>query len=254
MSTEIVKSPMLMLQEQLDKGVSVQELKALMDLAERWQANQAEQAWNRSMMNCQRDMPALVKSSHNKHKDIWYAGFEQLDKQIRPIYLRENFCLCFTELESPNPEAICRMAVDILHVDGHVRRFEKNVHVDGMGQKGNPNMTPTQGDGSTASYARRYVAKMAFNLRDESDRDLDGDVATQALVTKEEVDLLEYGVRELTFLRGDPVDVKGLLRFADPNLQGFEQMNREQYLRVMNEMAHQREIIQAAEKKKKGGK
>src|ERR1700722_19129054 len=154
MSTELVKSPMMMLQEQLDKGVSVEQLKGLMDLAERWQKIEAEKAWNHAMTACQRDMPPLVKSSHNKHKDIWYAGFEQLDKQIRPIYLREGFSLCFTEIPQERPE-ICRMAVDVLHADGHVRRFQKDVHLDGKGIKGEANMTPTQGDGSTTSYARR---------------------------------------------------------------------------------------------------
>src|ERR1700722_1862500 len=160
MSTELVKSPMMMLQEQLDKGVSVEQLKGLMDLAERWQKIEAEKAWNHAMTACQRDMPPLVKSSHNKHKDIWYAGFEQLDKQIRPIYLREGFSLCFTELEQGDKD-ICRLAVDVLQVDGHCRRFVKDVHIDGVGTGGNRSMTSTQADGSTSSYARRYVTKMA---------------------------------------------------------------------------------------------
>src|ERR1700733_10971388 len=165
MSTEIVKSPMQMLQEQLDKGVSVEQLKGLMDLAERYDKIQAEKAWNQAMTACQRDMPALLKTSHNKHKNIWYAGFEQMDRQIRPIYLREGFSLCFTEIPQERTE-ICRMALDVLHADGHVRRFQKDVHIDGKGMEGKANMTPTRGDVSTTSSARRYVAKMAFNLRD----------------------------------------------------------------------------------------
>ncbi len=251
MSTEIVKSPMLMLQEQLDKGVSVQDLKALMDMAERYQQIQAEQAWNISMTNSQRDMQPLVRNRQNTHNKKWYATFEQLDQQIRPIYLREKFSLCFTEIPQDNPE-ICRMALDILHEQGHVRRFMKDVHIDGKGIKGNTNMTPTQADGSTASYARRYVAKLAFNLVEQGE-DLDGDVATQARVSQEELDLLDYNIRELTILRGKAVDIQGLMRFADPNLKAFGDMNREQFTRVLSEMTHQREEIFRAEKKK-GGK
>lgn len=247
--TEIVKSPMLMLQEQLDKGVSVQDLKSLMDMAERYQAIQAEQAWNISMTNSQRDMQPLMRNKQNTHNKKWYSTFEQLDKQIRPIYLREKFSLCFTEIPQEKPD-ICRMGLDILHELGHVRRFMKDVHVDGQGIRGNANMTSTQADGSTASYARRYVTKMGFNLVEEGE-DFDGDVATQARVTQEEIELLEYNIRELTVLRCSAVDIAGLLRFASPDLKNFGDMNREQLTRVLSELTHQRELIHIAEKKGK---
>jgi len=248
MSTEIVKSPMLMLQEQLDKGVSVEQLKGLMDLAERWQKIEAEKAWNQGMMNSQRDMQPLVKSSHNKHKDIWYAGFEQLDKQIRPIYLREGFSLCFTEIEQDNKE-VCRMAVDVMHVDGHSRRFVKDVHIDGVGIKGNANMTPTQADGSTTSYARRYVTKMAFNLVESSDLDLDGETDAGNL-TADEVKVLQDLIDEMNMLRSIPFPVDKMVHWLREGCTRLDEIPRSQFTNALQHLNQKRvEIEQAALKK-----
>lgn len=249
MSTEIVKSPMLMLQEQLDKGVSVDQLKSLMDLAERYDKIQAEKAWNYGMTKCQQDMPALLKNSHNKHKDIWYAGYEQLDKQIRPVYLREGFSLCFTEIPQENPE-VCRMALDILHVDGHVRRFLKDVHIDGAGIKGNPNMTPTQADGSTSQYARRYVAKMAFNLVESFDVDLDGERDNSATLTPEEVKILQDMIDELNFIRTVPFPVPAMCHWLREGATKLSEIPRSQFVNALADVKSKRiEAEQLALKK-----
>lgn len=235
MPNEVVKSPMLMLQEQLDKGVSVEQLKGLMDLAERYDKIQAEKAWNYAMTACQRDMPALLKTSHNTHKNIWYVGFEQLDRQIRPVYLREGFSLCFTELECSNPE-ICRMALDVLHVDGHSKRFVKDVHIDGVGIKGNANMTPTQADGSTSSYARRYVTKMAFNLRDALEEDLDGDAGNNAFITAEQVKLLKEMIEELSVTTGKPFDIPKFVRVYRPEAKRLEELPGSDFVGALSEV------------------
>lgn len=237
-----VSNPWEMLVKEQEKGTSVQDLKALMDLWERWTEKQAEQSWNRAMTNCQKTMPGLVKSSHNKHKDLWYAGFEQLDKQIRPIYVAEGFSLCFTEMDNPNPE-VCRIALDVLHVDGHCRRFVKDVHIDGVGTGGNRSMTATQADGSTMSYARRYVTKMAFNLVD-SNEDLDGDAGNNGRITLDEIKLLGAAIAELAALRGKKVDVAAFLKWLGPEIRSINEVNREQFLRGMSEISLQRNELQ----------
>lgn len=247
MSNEIVKSPMLMLQEQLDKGVSVETLKGLMDLAERYDKIQAEKAWNHAMTACQRDMPALLKTSHNTHKNIWYAGFEQLDRQIRPIYLREGFSLCFTELEHPDKE-ICHMALDILHVDGHCRRTEKKVHIDGVGIKGNANMTATQADGSTTSYARRYVTKMAFNLRDALDEDLDGD-ARKRVISAEEVEAVDTLMKEISYFSGTPFQRGPFLNWLVEGLEVVEELPSDKLVQAMMELNRKRQEAIRSKKK-----
>lgn len=236
-----------LVQDQLNKGTSVQDLKDLMGIAERHRAIMAEQAWIEAMMHCQEEMPPLVKSGHNTHKDIRYAKFETLDKQIRPVYLKYKMALGFTEIEQSNAD-ICRMALDVTHVQGWSKRFQKDVHVDGVGQKGNANMTATQADGSTASYARRYVTKLAFNLV-EAGEDLDGDVAKLGPITKEEAKLLRAAIAETAFVTSRPLDIGAVLRFADPKLKKIEEMNREQYMRVMNDLGFQRQKVQEAQKK-----
>jgi hypothetical protein len=210
---------------------------------------EAEKAWNRAMSNCQRRIQPLVKNKENTHKKIWYTTFDQLDRQIRPIYLEEGLSLCFTELASPNPD-VCCMALDVMHVDGHSRRFIKNVHVDGIGTAGNRSMTPTQADGSTASYARRYLGEMAFNLAREGD-DVDGDAANEGRISESERKLLDASITETTILTGVAVDIKALLRYASPDLKSFDDLNREQFARVMNDLGFRRQKALEAERKGK---
>lgn len=238
MSNEIVKSPMLMLQEQLDKGVSVEQLKGLMDLAERYDKIQAKKAWNLAMTNCQRDMPALVKNKENTHKKIWYTTFDQLNRQIRPIYIREGFSLCFTEIPQERPE-ICRMALDVRHADGHVRRFQKDVHLDGKGIKGEANMTPTQGDGSTASYARRYVSEMAFNLVREGE-DFDGDAGNNALLTPDKVKLLNSLVEEISVSERAPYNVPGFCNWLVSGCKELSMLPGSSFVAAVAELTRRR--------------
>ena|ERR1700731_1396499 len=212
MSTEIVRNPWDLIVREQEKGTSIEQLKEAFDLYERWLKLEAEKAWNRAMTNCQRDMPSLVKDSKNKHTGNWYTSYEQLDRQIRPVYLREGFSLCFTEIEQERPE-ICRMALDVLHVDGHVRRFQKDVHIDGVGIKGNPNMTPTQADGSTSAYAKRYVTKNTFNLV-ETGEDVDGDAGNHP-ITAGQLKELEDLVATIAINRGRPLHLESFLKFLE---------------------------------------
>jgi hypothetical protein len=242
-----VVTPMELIFDELKKGTPVSDLTQLFDLQERWEKQEAEKAWNRAMMACQRDMPPLLKTSENKHKRIWYAGFEQLDRQIRPIYLREGFSLCFTELDQPNKE-VCRMAVDVLHVLGHSKRFVKDVHIDGVGIQGKPNMTATQADGSTSSYCRRYVTKMAFNLRDALDEDLDGDAAGNANLTAEEIKTLKDMIEEIIVIRDMPFNVPKFSAVFREGATKLEEIPRCEFTGAVSELNRWRRVAE------KGGK
>lgn len=244
MSDDLVPSnPWEMILKEQANGTPIRDMAAAFDLYERWLKIEAEKSWNRAMQACQLKIQPLVKNKENTHKKIWYTTFDQLDLQIRPIYLEEGLSLGFTEiLPSPNPE-ICCMALDVMHVDGFSRRSIKNVHIDGFGTGGNRSMTATQGDGSTISYARRYLCEMAFNLAREGD-DVDGDAETQAIISEAEVKLLKAAISETTVLCGMAVDINALLKFASPNAKSLESLNREQYLRCMNDLGFRRQKAQ----------
>src|SRR5690606_25480341 len=55
--------------------------------------------------------------------------------------------------------------------EGHVRNGVGEIPVDGAGSQGRVNKTGTQAFGSTATYGRRYLLCMLFNISTGDDND-----------------------------------------------------------------------------------
>src|SRR3990167_4563778 len=60
---------------------------------------------------------------------------------------------------------------DILHKAGHKETYHYDVPLDGVGLKGNANMTKIHGKSSSVSYGRRYLMCMIWNIPTQDDND-----------------------------------------------------------------------------------
>ncbi len=167
-----VSNPLTLLQSMIERGADPDALKKMMDLSERWRANQAAEAFWSAFNAAQAEMPAIFKSKKGQHGN--YAPFEQLNADIRPIYTKHGFSMSFTE-EPGAREGYIRICCDVGHREGHVKRYMGDYPLDGEGAKGGrAGMNAVQATGSTHSYAKRYLAKDIWNLA-ESDEDNDGE-------------------------------------------------------------------------------
>ncbi len=178
--------PLAILQRAIDRGVDADKLGKLMDLAERWHAMQAEQAFNASLSACQREIHAhpVVKAENNPQTRSKYADLAAINAAIVPIYTGHGFSLDFTEGEPPEHKKTDHIRVIgcLRHEGGFSREYFLDVPLDGKGIKGNANMTPTHAFGSTLSYGRRYMTCPIFNvaLRGE---DNDGNTGASPPIT-----------------------------------------------------------------------
>src|ERR1700680_2664548 len=75
-------NPMTLLKSALDRGLDIEKLDKLMDLAERWEAGQAARAFGEAVKAFQLEMPAIVKGNpvRNKDGDLMYrfANFDDI--------------------------------------------------------------------------------------------------------------------------------------------------------------------------------
>lgn len=168
-------NPLMLLQQAVDRGMSPEQLKALVDLHEQWRAARAREAFNAAMTAVQIQMPCAVRDAENKQTNSRYIRLETLSTLAKPIYTAHGFALSFSEADSPQP-GWKRIVCHITHIQGHGEQRFIDLPVDGIGPKGNPigGMNAVQGAISTGSYGQRVLTCRIFNIT-VADTDLDGD-------------------------------------------------------------------------------
>lgn len=174
MSNEVAKveqnNPYLLMMQDMVKSGNVAQLEKMMDLHQRWEADEARKAYALSFAVVQSRIGTVAKTKKNEHTKSTYSDLADIVEYVKPIYTEEGFSLIFHEGKAEKDDHI-RIVADMLHRNGHKEVYYKDIPLDGAGIKGNANMTPIHGDGSATSYARRYLTCMIFNIATGDDKD-----------------------------------------------------------------------------------
>lgn len=187
----------------VNPAVDVDKMERLFALQERMFAKNAEVAFNEALAAVQSELPKIKRNRKNNQTGSLYADLEAVTDAAAPVYTRHGFALSFTQEDCPT-EGRMRVVCLCSHRAGHTRRYQYDPSLDMTGLKGNANKTPIQGEGSTFSYAQRYLTKLIFNLT-LTDEDNDGQSAGGCITDKQAADLqakiTEVGANEAQFLR-----------------------------------------------------
>ncbi|MBN9028902.1 MAG: ERF family protein [Rhizobiales bacterium 63-7] len=130
----------------------------------------AKRAYFSAMSKCQAELPVVTKNRNNTHTRSTYADLSAIEQQAMPIIHKHGFAVSF-QPDGYNENGELRVLWEISHEAGHVRNGVGEIPVDGAGAKGAVNKTGTQAFGSTATYGRRYLLCMLFNISTGEDRD-----------------------------------------------------------------------------------
>lgn len=160
----------------LDPRVDVAKIEKLLDMAERVQRRNAEQAFNVALSAAQRAMRRVAADADNPQTKSRYATYAALDRVLRPIYTDHGFGLSFDTGDSGKDLEV-RVICLVTHVAGFSRTYHLDMPADGKGAKGGDVMTRTHATGSAVTYGMRYLLKMIWNVAIGSDRDDDGNDA-----------------------------------------------------------------------------
>ena len=164
-------TPMEMLDRAVSQGANVETLSKLMDLQERWEANQARKAFDNAMAAAKAEIPTINKNrlvdftgktgirTHYRHEDLG-----EIARTVDPILAKHGLSYRF-RTSSPVGEPITVTCV-ISHRDGH---SEENTLVGPRDESGNKNAI--QSIGSTISFLQRYTLKAGLGLAASYDDD-----------------------------------------------------------------------------------
>lgn len=203
-----VDAPMVAMIERIamDPSVPIERLEKMLDMKERMedraredQERQAKKAYFAAMAECQSEIPVVIKRRANDHTRSKYADLAAIEATAMPVIHRHGFSVSF-QPDGYNDKGELRIVWEIGHAEGYVRNGVGEIPVDGAGAQGKVNKTGTQAFGSTATYGRRYLLCMLFNISTGDDTDGNAAPKPSAFITADQFqeikDLLEKAGRE----------------------------------------------------------
>lgn len=178
--------PANILEWAISKKVTPEVLERLWKLKVEVEANEAKKAYFRDFAIAQSEIQPVAKKARNSQTNSNYAKLEGVIEVAQPIYTKHGFAVTFTEGISPLPEHVRNIAY-VQHTLGHKEEYHLDMPLDGVGIKGNANMTKIHGKASALAYNRRYLMCMIWNIATKDD---DGNLASGGFISSEQLSLL----------------------------------------------------------------
>lgn len=166
---QIKESPDNLIALAIEKGLDTNALKELMDLKERYEANEARKMFFQAFTSFQANCPDLRKtkavSFGEKAPSFHYAPLSDITRQISKT-LKENELSYRWEITDNEKEI--KVTCLISHISGHTERTTMTASADT-----GPGRNAIQARGSSISYLQRYTLIGALGLS-TADSDIDG--------------------------------------------------------------------------------
>jgi hypothetical protein len=156
-----------------DPRVDIDKLERLIKMQDRAQERTAQIEFDNAMADAQEEMKPIRANMENPQTRSEYADQAALDRAIRPIYTKHGFSLSFSTAEGAPPDCI-RLVCIVAHRGGHRQPYQLDMPADGKGAKGGDVMTKTHAMGAAATYGKRYLHGMIWNLAISRDDDGNG--------------------------------------------------------------------------------
>ncbi len=169
-----------------DPRIDVVKMQALLDMHTQIMKDQREVAFMDAMARLHEKLPVFEK--HGRAKNSRFAKLEDIHIITKPLLAEEGFSLKYNE-ESSNEKTVT-FVLWVSHKAGHKEPTRLTVTRDESAvNKYDKSIRPAiQDDGSTVSYARRYLLKMALDIV-EKDEDSDGE--SQKLIDDEQIKTID---------------------------------------------------------------
>lgn len=172
-------TPSSMLQMAVEKGASLEQMQQLMDLQERWEANEARKAYVSAMSQFRADCPSITKTK--KAHNSMYAGLAETIDEIKDLL---SLCGLSHAWKTEQHESLTTVTCCVTHVLGHQECTSLFAAPDTSGSKNN-----IQAVGSTISYLQRYTL---FSILGLASKEMDNDGgAPVEYITEEMVNILD---------------------------------------------------------------
>jgi hypothetical protein len=189
---EVQVNPLQMIQSAVSRGATLEYVRQLMDLQERWEANEAKKAFNVALAAFKADPPTLRKTKHVNYQprgggppvDYWHASLDDACEVIGGAIARHGLSHRWDmKQEGERITVTCILQ----HEMGHSERVSLAASPDTTGSK-----NPIQALSSATTYLERYTFLAVTGMAAKGQDD-DGQAAakTAPRISEEQVANIE---------------------------------------------------------------
>lgn len=166
-------TPLVLLQQAVEKGVDLQQLEKLMDMQERWEKKEAKKTFLDALSRFQTMVPVLKKTKTAKitprdGKQAFSYKYADLGSITRSIAKSLQECGLSYRWDFEEKNGLLKVNCHVSHRDGHTETTSMEAGKDASGAKND-----IQQKGSTQTYLQRYTLIGALGLS-TADEDNDG--------------------------------------------------------------------------------
>lgn len=206
-----------------DPRMDVEKMERLFALAERQEATRRQTAFMAALSALQAELPMIHKGGINNFTKTKYARREDIHLALQPLLAKHGFA--FSLNEESREGNLTRFSGTLYHKEGHSEVKYKTLQTDEAAKNsaGKATRTAIQDDGSTTSYAGRYLIKMHLSIV-ETEEDTDGNPRTR--ITPQQAQDLE------TALVATTMDKKKFFVFM--RVGDYEEILADDFKKAMN--------------------
>jgi len=203
MSTDIATvqtevTPMTLLDKAMAKGLDTDQLQKLMDLQERWEANEAKKAYTTAMAKFKKEAIEISKNKtvtytnqDNTTTSYAHATLDHIVEQVVPKLSKHGLSHKWTTEQGE--KGIVTVSCVITHALGYSESVSLSAYPDDSGKKNN-----IQRIASTVTYLERYTFLSITGLAAKG-LDDDGLGSGEPMMGKKEQ--LEYEIRGINYMK-----------------------------------------------------
>lgn len=171
--TTQLTTPSQLIAQAIEKGLDVESLGKLMDLQERWEANQARKSFFQALSDFQKNCPVLRKNKTVAFNQTSYK-YTQLSSIVQQTKNALSECGLTFRWETKDDGNSLVVTCIVTHRDGHSESTTMSASADKSGAKND-----IQARGSAITYLQRYTLIGALGIS-TADQDTDGQVITKS--------------------------------------------------------------------------
>jgi hypothetical protein len=224
-------TPMQMLSTAITNGASIELLEKLMTLQERWQANQARQAFDAAIAAAKaeikpvrknRSVGYVAKGEGGGRVDYVHEDMGEIARSVDPILAKHGLSYRFRTAQINGAISVTTV---VTHRDGHFEETVLSAAPDKSGKKND-----IQAIGSAITYLQRYGIKAALGLAASADDDGKATGATgdaETTISAEQVAELEKLAEEVGANKDAFFNYAKIESFADILVKHFARAKRD---------------------------
>lgn len=230
-STAVSVTPMQMLQIAVERGADMAQLEKLMELQERWQANQARKAFDEAIAAAKAKIKPIVKkrevdfTTAKGRTNYHYEDLALIASEVDPILSEFGLSYRYRSKQDGNKVSVTCV---IAHREGHSEETTLTALNDESGNKNS-----IQAIGSAVTYLQRYTLKLALGLA--AAKDDDAQKAGVEFITEKQAADLQAKAEEVG------ANIPNFLRYL--KVSSFDQLPVSKYaaaLRALEQKAQQK--------------